>query len=256
VKPDKKISAIVVDDEPLARHGLRDLLEEEKDFTVVAESCDGEEAIRHIRRYNPDVVFLDIQMPEVNGFEVVNAIPRNDLPLIVFVTAYDEFAVNAFSANALDYILKPFDSERIHSTLHRVREMLRLKERASYSEKILEALKSIQSAKSYIDRIPVRNAGKVSFVSVDDLVWIEAAEDYITLHTMTGTMTTRASIGAIEKQLDPSRFVRIHRSTIVNLHHIKELRPMDHGEFSALLRHGTTLTVSRTYKKRLATLLE
>lgn len=256
VKFVNNITAIIVDDEPLARHGLHDILVEEKDITVVAESKDGEEAVRHIRKYSPDVVFLDIQMPESNGFEVLDAIPKETMPLIIFVTAYDEFAVKAFSENALDYILKPFDSERVHSALHRVRTMLQMKERADYSKKILEIVKHYQSSQKYIDRIPIRNAGKISFVSVEDIIWIDAAADYINLHTSFGTSTIRESIGAMEEQLDPSKFIRIHRSTIVNLLFIRELRPMDHGEYTALLRQGTILTVSRTYKKRLASMIK
>lgn len=256
MKTNQRISALIVDDEPLSRHGLREILDGVKDITVIGEAHDGGEALQQILKLHPDVVFLDIQMPEMNGFEVLSNIPLGKLPLIVFVTAYDEFAIKAFSANALDYILKPFDSERILSSLHRVREMIRLKETVKYSEKMLEVLQSFQTSQKYVDRFSIRSAGKIYFVNSLEIIWIEAAADYIHLHTKNGKHTTRETIGSIEKQLDPSKFVRIHRSCIVNLDHIRELQPMYHGEYTAILNNGTKLTVSRTYKEKLAYLLK
>lgn len=253
---DHKISVVIVDDEPLARHGLREIIGSENDLAVVAEASDGEEALRSISKHSPDVVFLDIQMPEVDGFDVIRALPKKKIPLIVFVTAYDEFAVKAFASHALDYILKPFDAERIRTALHRVREMIKLKTNASYSEKLLEALQTLHSPKKYIERVMVRHAGKISFVPVDEILWIEAASDYIVLHTKKGKHTTREMIGSIELQLDPSRFIRIHRSVIVNIEAVRELQPLHHGEYSMLMTEGTTLTVSRTYKDRISTLID
>lgn len=253
---DHKISVVIVDDEPLARHGLREIIGSEKDIAVVAEASDGEEALRLIAKHSPDVVFLDIQMPEVDGFDVIRALPKKKIPLIVFVTAYDEFAVKAFASHALDYILKPFDAERIRTALYRVREMIKLKTNAAYSEKLLEALQTLHSPKKYIERIMVRHAGKISFVPVDEILWIEAAADYIVLHTKKGKHTTREMIGSIELQLDPSRFIRIHRSVIVNIEAVRELQPQHHGEYSMLMTEGTILTVSRTYKDRISTLID
>jgi two-component system LytT family response regulator len=251
----KKISVLIVDDEPLARHGLRSMLEEEKDLHIVAEAGDGDEALRQIAAHAPDVVFLDIQMPETDGFDVIRSLPKKKIPLIVFVTAFDQFAVQAFDSHALDYILKPFDAERVRLALHRIREMVRLKTNAAYSETILDALASLRSPAKYIERITVRNAGKISFVPVEEIVWIEAAADYIVIHTRTGKQTTRDMLGSVEQQLDPSRFVRIHRSAIVNLLAIRELRPEHHGDLTVLLDQGTTLTVSRSYRERIAHLL-
>jgi len=252
----KKIAVMIVDDEPLARHGLREIFEEEKDIVIIAESSDGEEAVEHIKKYKPDVLFLDIQMPEMNGFDVVKSLKAEELPLVVFVTAYDEYAIKAFSANALDYILKPYDAERIHSSLHRVREMIRLKQTASYSERMMEALKSFQSTSTYIERISIRSAGKIYFVNIEEILWIEAAADYIYIHTKNGKHTTRETIGTIELQLDPSKFIRIHRSSIVNLNAVRELQPEHHGDYTAILDQGIKLTVSRKYKEKLSFLLE
>jgi two-component system LytT family response regulator len=252
---DPKIPVMIVDDEPLARHGLRAIIEDEKDLVIVAEAADGEGAIRLIKQHSPEVLFLDIQMPELDGFDVIKALPKKTMPLIVFVTAYDEFAVKAFSSHALDYVLKPFDADRIHSTIHRVREMIRLKTRAAYSEKITEALRSFQQTKKYLDRVMVRASGKISFVPVDEILWIEAAADYIILHTKNGKHTTREMIGTIEQELDPSRFVRIHRSAIVNLNAVRELRTEHHGDFTAILITGTTLTVSRSFREKIEQLL-
>ncbi|MCK9408729.1 MAG: LytTR family DNA-binding domain-containing protein [Bacteriovoracaceae bacterium] len=249
------ISVMIVDDEPLARHGLRTMIEAEKGFDIVAEASDGDEALRLFRKHSPAVLFLDIQMPEIDGFDVLNALPKQNMPLVVFVTAYNEFAVKAFTEHALDYVLKPLDTERIHSALHRVREMVRLTTSASYSDRISEALRALQSTKKYLERITIRSAGKISFISVNDILWIEAAADYIILHTRNGKQTTREMIGSIEQQLDPSRFIRIHRSTIVNLNIIRELRPEHHGEYTAILDQGTTLTVSRSYRKKIDHLL-
>ncbi len=250
MKTDQSISALIVDDEPLSRHGLREILDSEKNISVIGEAHDGEEAVHQILKHHPDVVFLDIQMPEMNGFEVLKNIPSGKLPLIVFVTAYDEFAIKAFSTNALDYILKPYDPERVRSSLHRVKEMIRMKSTVTYSERMMEVLKSFQNAQKYPDRFSIRSAGKIYFVSSHEIVWIEAAADYIHLHTKNGKHITRETISSIEKQLDPSKFVRIHRSYIVSFDHIRELDPMHHGEYIALLSDGAKLTVSRTYKEK------
>lgn len=253
---DRNIRVMIVDDEPLARHGLREVLSAEHDLEIIAECADGSEAVAAFVKKRPDVIFLDIQMPEKDGFDVVRMIPPEELPFIVFVTAYNEFAVKAFSANALDYVLKPFDNERIHATLKRVREMVRLKQQAGYSERILNAVASVAPKASYLLRIPIRHAGKITLVKTDAVVWIEAAADYIHIHTATEKFITRESIGEIETQLDPSQFVRIHRSSIINIRHIKELQTNQHGDYTAKLDNGTSLPVGRNYKENLTRLIE
>ncbi len=253
---DRKIRVMIVDDEPLARHGLREVLSAEDDLEIIAECADGNEAVAAFVKKRPDVIFLDIQMPEKDGFDVVRMIPPEELPFIVFVTAYNEFALKAFTANALDYVLKPFDNERIHVTLKRVREMVRLKQQAGYSERILNAVKSFAPKVSYLLRIPIRLAGKITLVKTDDVVWIEAAADYIHIHTATEKFITREAIGEMELQLDPAMFVRIHRSSIVNLRHITEVQSNHHGDYTALLDNGTSLPVGRNYKENLTRLIE
>lgn len=253
---DRNIRVMIVDDEPLARHGLREILSLEQDFEVIAECTDGAEALSEYQNQQPDVLFLDIQMPETDGFDVVKQLPSDELPFIVFITAYNEFALKAFTANALDYVLKPFDSERIQMTLKRIREMVRLKQQAGYSERILKALSSFSPTRSYLVRIPIRHAGKIILVSIGDVIWIEAAADYINIHTAKEKFITRESIGEIETQLEPTRFVRIHRSSIINIQHIKELQTNHHGDYTVLLDNGTSLPVGRNYKENLARLIE
>lgn len=256
MKHNSAISVLIVDDEPLARHGLRDILAEEKDVRVLGEANDGEEGVEQILRLTPEVVFLDIQMPEQNGFDVIGSLPKEKLPLIIFVTAYDEFAVKAFRENAIDYILKPFDAERIHLSLKRAREMKNLKEQAAYSSRIMTALDTIQSKREFLQKIPIRDGGKIYFVNTAEVLWIEADADYIRFHTQNKTHLARETMSGIEKQLDPEKFIRIHRSTIVNLDHIRELQPREHGEYTALLIDGSKVTVSRTYKEKLSFLLQ
>lgn len=252
---DRTITAMLVDDEPLARHGLRSLLATEPDFSIIAEASDGEEALAALTEHRPDILFLDIQMPEMDGFELLRAIPAEEMPLVVFVTAFDEFAVKAFDARALDYVLKPFDAARIRSSLHRIRGTLQLKEQAEYSRQIEEIVRTIRPARKFIDRVMVRTGGKIYFVPAADILWCEAAADYLHMHTVTGVHTVRSTIGAFEESLDPAQFVRIHRSTIVRLGAIRELRPGAHGEYTALLVQGTELSVSRSYKERIERLL-
>jgi two-component system LytT family response regulator len=255
MKQPKTITVLIVDDEPLALHGLRDILTEDEYVTVLGEAKDGEEAVEQILRLTPDVVFLDIQMPEQNGFDVIGSLPKGKLPLIIFVTAYDEFAVKAFAENAIDYILKPFDAERIHRSLKRAREMKNLKEQASYSTRIMSALDAIHQKNKYLQKIPIRDGGKIYFLNCADILWIEADADYIRFHTAKKIHIARETMSGIEKQLDPEKFVRIHRSTIVNLDHVRELQPREHGEYTALLTDGSTVTVSRKYKEMLSFLL-
>lgn len=253
---DRNIQVMIVDDEPLARHGLREVLSLEKDISIVAECADGMEALTQYQQHRPDVLFLDIQMPETDGFDVVKQLPPDEFPIIVFVTAYNEYALKAFTANALDYVLKPFDNERIHTTLRRVREMVRLKQQAGYSERILNAVASFAPKVSYLLRIPIRHAGKITLVKTDNVVWIEAAADYIHIHTATEKFITRESIGEMELQLDPAIFARIHRSSIVNLRHIKEVQNNHNGDYTVFLDKGVSLPVGRNYKENLSRLIE
>lgn len=249
------ISVLIVDDEPLARHGIREFLNEDKNIKILGEAKDGDEALEKIFTLSPDIVFLDIQMPERNGFEVIRSIPKDKLPLIIFVTAYDEFALRAFSENALDYILKPFEAERIHASVKRARALIGLKERAAYSSRMMQMMDSIGVHEKFNPRISIRTSKKIFLITVNDILWIESDADYIQIHTSKEKHITRETMKGIEPKLDPFKFVRIHRSFIVNIDHILELQPLRHGDYIAQLKNGQKLSVSRKYKAKLSLLL-
>jgi len=230
--PSKPIHAVIVEDEPLGRAVIRELLRQDADVTVVAECANGHEAIAAIREKRPELIFLDVRMPEIDGFEVLCAVGADRLPAVVFVTAYDEYAVRAFEVNAVDYLLKPFDRERFQQAVERAKVQVRRDH-------------------GYLQRFVIRSAGRIIFVKVDDLDWIEAEGNYVRLHAGKDSYLLRSTIGNVEKTLDPSRFARIHRSQIVNLDRIVELRPWWHGEYRVLLRDGTQLTLTRGYRPTL-----
>jgi len=253
----KKITALIVDDEPPARRLLRTLLAGAPDFEILAECADGAQAIEAIESLAPDVVFLDVQMPEIDGFAVLEALEDERLPVIVFVTAYDQYAVKAFEVHALDYLLKPIDSERLTRTLDRVRAHVGGAESAQLQQKILGLLREVASSKAAsrasspgrpAERLPVKSGGRIAFVDTSEIDWIEASGNYLSIHTGGDQHLMRQTMARMEEQLDPARFVRIHRSTIVNLDRIKELEPSVRGEFELILRNGVRLTLSRTYR--------
>lgn len=255
MRSNSSISLLIVDDEPLARHGLQEIISEDKSITILGEAKDGDEAIEKIMRLSPKIVLLDIQMPERNGFEVIRSIPKEKLPLIIFVTAFDEFALRAFSENALDYILKPFDSERILASVQRAKELISLKERAAYSSRMMHMMDSIGVQGKFLPRISIRTSKKIVFINVNDILWIESDADYIHIHTTKEKHITRETMSGIEPMLDPLKFVRVHRSFIVNIDYILELQPLHHGDYIARLKNGEKLPVSRKYKSKLSLLL-
>ena len=226
--------ALIVDDEPLAREGIRVRLEPHQDIEVVGSVGRASDAVSEIRRLQPDVLFLDVQMPGMSGFQVLEALNPEERPLTVFVTAHDEHAVRAFEAQALDYLLKPVDDERFDTVLSRVRRRLQ-------SER----------GPRYLVRFPVKTRGRIRFVEAGEIESVEAQGDYLQLHTEAGSHQVRDSLDELEQQLDPDQFVRIHRSTIVNWRRIVELQPYFHGEYVAILRSGRKLKVSRTYRDNL-----
>jgi two-component system LytT family response regulator len=234
------VKVIIVDDEPLARRGIRVRLERIAGVEVVAECASGVDAVRAIRNHKPDVVFLDVQMPGMDGFAVVDEIGADDMPVTIFVTAYDTHAIRAFDASALDYLLKPIDDERFARAVDRARR--RLAERRGGA--------SIETPA--VDRIIVRDRGSVFILTVDDVDWIAAEGDYVRVHTGGRGHLVRDTMASLESRLDPARFVRIHRSAIVNLSRVKEIRPHGDRDYLAVLRDGTRLKVSRTYRRRLA----
>jgi len=249
-----KIRALIVDDEPLARERLRTLLRKEADFEIAAECGDGGKAVAAIEKLRPDVVFLDVQMPEADGFAVVEAVGAREMPAVVFVTAYDKYALKAFDVHALDYLLKPFDRERFAATLARVRA--RLAEKAAQLPRQLAALlRDLRPAAKFLERIVIRSGGRVTFLRAEEIDWIAAAGNYLEIHAGKQTHLLRETMNTMESRLDPEKFLRIHRSTIVHVDRVRELQSSFHGDYEVLLRDGTRLTLTRNYKEKLETLL-
>ena len=231
----QKIRALIVDDEPLARSNLKVLLRQDRDIESIQECGSGAEAVAQIRSGRPDLVFLDVQMPECGGFDVL-AILKGDesLPVIVFVTAYDEYALRAFDAGALDYLLKPFDDARFHLAMQRAKQSIAAKELPPETA-----------------RLEVRSAGKVAYVQILDIDWVEAADYYVCLHVGANSHLLRKSMAELEQELDPRIFCRIHRSTIVNLRKVSALKVDAAGEHEVILDSGRTLRLSRRFRKDL-----
>jgi len=238
---------LIVDDEPLAIAAIRNLLRSHPDVEIAGECQSGADAIAAIQSAPPDLVFLDVQMPEVDGFAVLEAIGRDRMPHVVFVTAYDQYAVRAFEVHALDYLLKPFDRERFEEALERARR--RLESHPQWTERVLAMLREGRS--EYLERLIIRTGGRVFFVNAREIDWIEAQGNYVNLHAGANTWLFRESLGSLEARLDPRRFRRIHRSTMVNLDSIREMRPCFHGDYEVVLRNGITLKLSHRYRGNL-----
>jgi two-component system LytT family response regulator len=252
-----KIRVLVVDDEPLARERLRKLLEKEPETELVGECADGASAVEAIRSLAPDLVFLDVQMPELDGFGVLAQLGSDKMPAVVFTTAHDQFALKAFEIHAVDYLLKPFGKERFQVALHRAIGQVRRVHAGDLSQRLTALLASVQSEpkSKYAARIAVKSSGRVVFVKVDDIDWVEAADNYVSLHAGHEEHLHRETMAALEAQLPPAKFMRISRSTIVNVDRIKELQPLFHGEYAVILRNGTKLTLSRSYRDKLDQLM-
>ena len=253
-----KIRVLVVDDEPLARRGIRQLLDSETDFEIVGECKNGREAVSALEKLSPELIFLDIQMPLLDGFSFIEKVGAQNLPEIVFVTAYDEYAIRAFEINALDYLLKPVDPERFQKTLERVREQIKNKQPRQMEQKLaalLENLKLPESEK-YLERIAIKENGRVTFLNIDEILWISSEGNYVGLHTKGEMHLLRETMDAIERKLDSRKFLRLRRSTIVRIEQIKELHPLFNGEFEVVLKNGTRLASSRRYRKNLDALLK
>ena len=250
------IRTLIVDDEPLARDRIKRFLRDEEDVHVVGECGNGLEAIESITHKNPDLVFLDIQMPEKTGFEVIKALPTGKLPTIIFVTAYDQYALQAFDVHALDYLLKPFNRERIKRAVARAREQIEHKRLGNLDERLNSLISDLRSEKKYLDRLVVKAVGRVFFLKTDEIDWIEAAGNYVKLHVGREAHMIRETMNGIEAKLDPRKFLRIHRSTVVNIDRIKELHPMFSGDYAVLLRNGTELALSRNYRERFTELFD
>lgn len=264
----KKIRTIIVDDEPLARRGLVIRLEPLEDVEIVAQYANGEDAIEGIRELKPDLVLLDIQMPAMDGFEVLRQMQGPGMPLVVFATAYDEYAIKAFEAHALDYLLKPIDDDRLAETLDRVRETLRNRKVQHQRDRLVELLAEVTGSpppdldelleqgagaigRGYLEILPIRDGGHTVRLRTEHIDWIDAAGDYMCVHARGETHIMRGTMKKLEESLDPRRFQRVHRSTIVNVERVKEVRSHINGEYFLILERGVELKMSRNYRDRI-----
>ena len=263
------IRALIVDDEPLARRGIRARLERAGGYTVVAECASGREAIAAIREHAPSVVFLDVQMPGIDGFGVIEEIGPEHMPVVIFVTAYDTHALRAFEAHAFDYLLKPIDDDRFATTLDRARRRVVEREESEVARRLAALMHDLRPALTAAEasharrpdptdaapaapnRLVIRDRDRVLFVDVGDVDWIGADGDYVRIHTAGKSHLVRDTMAAMEQRLDPAKFVRIHRSAIVNVARIRELRPYSSREYAVILHDGTRLRLSRRYRGRL-----
>ena len=243
----ERIRVLVVDDEAPARQRLVDLLRKDPQVASVVEAENGIAAVDALETQHPDLVFLDVQMPELDGLGVIDAIGAEQMPLTVFVTAYDQHALRAFEANALDYLLKPFSDERYEATMARVRARVDGRALLDFNQRMLKFV----SSAPVLDRLVVKSGGTTRFVRVVDIDWIEAAGVYVNLHVAGKELLYRAALNDLAARLDPMRFVRVHRSALVNIDSIVQLDPISHGEFEVVLKHGSRARVSRTYRAQL-----
>jgi two-component system, LytTR family, response regulator len=243
-----RIRTLIVDDEPLARRRLRAFLRPEADIEVVAECGNGEEAVAAVRKLRPDLVFLDIQMPGMDGFAVLAALEQRHLPLIVFVTAHDQYAVQAFEERALDYLLKPFSKQRFQDAVSRVRERLSGPDTGDFRERMAGLLRSVAGPKTHL---VVKTGGHSVLLRTAHIEWLEAEGDYVRIHAGREVYLTRQTMNRIEAQLGSGRFVRVHRSSIVNVEFIKEIHALPGGDHVVTLRDLTQVTLSRGYRDRL-----
>ena len=246
-----KIRTLIVDDEALARERLRQLLETESEIEIIGECADGCEAVAAIQKAAPDIVFLDVQMPELDGFGVLDAIGSQPMPVIVFVTAHDKFALRAFEVHAVDYLLKPFDRERFQAALRHATEQARNKAVGIHMEPQVAVLTELRSRTKPLDRLAVKSGAHIVWVFLDEIDWIQSADNYAELHVGTKSHLLRETLNALEERLPAEKFVRISRSAMVNPQRIKELRRMLYGGYEITLMNGTQLTLSRRYRDKL-----
>ncbi len=248
------LSVLIVDDEPLARDGLRILLEEEKGIARIGEAKHGAEAIRMIRAQSPDIVFLDVQMPEVDGFDVVREVGPDRMPGVIFVTAHDRYAIQAFEINAIDYLLKPVSRERFHEAMKRTRERL---PHAANGERVLASLlQTLSSPQKYLNRVAIRSSGKTYFATLTDVDWMQAAENYVQLNAGGTRHLVHVPMQTLHESLDPAQFLRIQRSYIVNVTRVKEVESVGRGEYVFVMKTGERLQSSRTHYEQVKKWME
>lgn len=251
-----RIRAVIVDDEPLGREGLRLHLQDQSDIEIVGEASSGEEAIELVESSRPDLMFLDVQMPGVDGFGVLEALGAAHMPVTIFVTAYDQFALRAFDAHALDYVLKPYDADRLELALERARTLLNGRRQNTLDRRLGALLEELRGRSQYLERLVVRSGGKILMLRVADIDYVEAASNYVRLHAGGKEYLLRETMTALEAKLDPADFVRIHRSTMVRIDRIRELEPLFQGDYVVVLADGARLTSSRGYREKVQELLQ
>jgi len=242
---------LIVDDEPLARERLRTLLLDEPDMEIVGEAADGGRAAESIAALTPDIVFLDVQMPGADGFDVIETVGADRMPCVVFVTAFDRYALRAFDVHALDYLLKPFDRDRFRQALGRARQQIARAAGGEVERRLAAIVDDLRPAKAKTDRFVVKSGGRIFFVRTAEIDWIEAAGNYVKLHVGSDSHLIRETMNAVEMKLSPDAFVRIHRCHIVNIEQVRELQPWFNGEYVVFPKNGTRLTLSRGYRERL-----
>ena len=257
------IKTLIVDDEPLSRERIRTLLAPQPDVEIVGECGDGRQALAAMQNVRPDLLFLDVQMPDLDGFGLLRAMPAakesGRLPVVVFVTAYDQYALRAFEVNALDYLLKPFDEERFLQALERARKQVHLAgiaqpgsgDGAALGRKFFSVVRDAEACAKPAERLVVRSGGRVFFLRIEEIDWVEAASNYVRIHAGADSHLLRETMNGIEARLDPEKFLRIHRSTIVNVNRVAELKPLFHGDYAVTLCDGTRLTLSRGHRDKL-----
>ena len=250
-----KIRALIVDDEPLARRRIRSLLAHDSGVDVIGECSDGYNAVSSINELTPDLVFLDIQMPTMDGFEVIKTIGPERMPTVIFVTAYDQYALKAFEVNALDYLLKPYDRRRFQKTLERAKASISGLQSGNVNNQLLSLLGNLRREREIPDRFIIKSGGRVVFLKVEEIDWMCAVGNYVRLQVGRDSHLMRETMTGMEAKLNPDSFMRIHRSTIVNLDRVKEVQPWAKGEYVVIMRDGARLIMSRRYRERLNELL-
>ena len=254
-----KIRTLIVDDMLLARRRLRRVLGKDPEIEIIGECADGRQAVEAVREMQPDLLFLDVQMPEIDGFQALAEIGVENAPVTIFVTAFDHFALRAFEVHALDYLLKPFDAARLEKTVERAKELIRKRETETATltdERLVALLKDVRSEPKYLRRLTVKSRGRTVIVATDDIDYIEAEGNYLSLQTGAEAHLIRSPMHHFETRLDPEKFARIHRSTIINIDRVKEMHPLFNGDQLVIMKNGKELVLSRNYRDRLKEILE
>jgi two-component system LytT family response regulator len=251
-----QIRTLIVDDMRLARARVRRFLNSDEEIEIIGECESGQEAVAAIKELKPDLVFLDVQMPELDGFGVVESIGADKMPVVIFVTAFDHFALRAFEVAAIDYVLKPFDAERFAVALRRAKSSICKASESTTETRLLNLLDQLKNQPKYLKRMAIKNTGRTIFLPTDEIDWIESAGNYLEIHAGRTRHLVRETLSALEAKLDPEKFVRIHRSTIINAERIKEMHPLFNGDQEITLQNGVKVTLSRTFRENLLALLD